>query len=817
MNCRSLLCCALAPLALLLWTADAAGQPTTTQPASSNPPETQPAQTQSADDLQARLDRLTAELERQMDEHHVPGLAVAVVRGDDVLLCTGLGVANLDTGEPVTGDTVFAIGSSTKAFTATLVGMLIDDGVIESWDDQPQQYLPAFQLNDEQANEQVSFRDLLAHRTGLSRMGLLWASGALSRNEIIAHVPKAELLHPFRKQFHYSNINYIVAGEASARAADMAWHELLHQKLLDPLDMTDATIHTAEAKATGRFATGYRWHDEKEAFEPENLRDLAIVAPAGAINASARAMANWLRFQISRGTFDGKQLISEDTLTETWKPQIDMPAGNSYGLGWMIGQWNGHTLIQHGGNIDGYAAQVALLPEKNLGFVLLTNTTVNNMQATANAAVFDALLRDPATDDGKDIDFAPYLGRYIADFGPFSDDHFTVLVQNGNLAVDVPQQMVYELKPPDEQGRWTFAITDQIAVSFERDDKGEIIALNMHQGGLTFELPREGVEIEPEVALSEVREYLGKYHDERLDADIEVLIHNGRLAADVPGQMIYELHTPDELDGRWIFRATDKLWIEFNRSDDGAIESLTLTEHGQPYELPRVGGPADDEVADLPTLEAILALHNTAHGTANLDNLETYIATGSVRFVHQGIDGAVTAHVRGVDAYRLEIDLGKPGEIITCATASHGWSASAFDPLEVLEGSYLEAAQRQHPLLIARDLRAVSDELKLKDVTELDGRTHYALSMKMSDRVSSTLYIDAETGLVTREDLATLDPAIGAIPMQVRYSDYRDVNGVQLPARAVAENPFVGSMELHYESIEANIELPEDIFAIPDR
>ena len=159
----------------------------------------------------------------------------------------------------------------------------------------------------------------------------------------------------------------------------------------------------------------------------------------------------------------------------------------------MLREWEDQPVIEHGGNTDGFSAEVALLPESDLGFVLLTNVSVTPLQQQSVSTVWEALLGEWEEAGPADTaeDYQPYLGEYVANFGQFEDTEFTVLVQNDRLAVDIPGQQICELKEPDEEGKWYFVITDDIALSFDRDDSDNVVGMKLYQAGYVFELPRK--------------------------------------------------------------------------------------------------------------------------------------------------------------------------------------------------------------------------------------------------------------------------------------------------------------------------------------
>jgi hypothetical protein len=150
-----------------------------------------------------------------------------------------------------------------------------------------------------------------------------------------------------------------------------------------------------------------------------------------------------------------------------------------------------------------------------------------------------------------------------------------VLVQNDRLAVDKPGQQVFELKEPDEDDKRYFVISDEIAVSFERDENDNVIGMKMYQAGMTFDIPKEGAEIAPEIPLDVLQKYLSSYRSEELKITVEVLVQNNLLSADVPGQMVYELHPPDD-GGMWVFRLAPDISVRFNETPTGQADSLTM-------------------------------------------------------------------------------------------------------------------------------------------------------------------------------------------------------------------------------------------------
>jgi CubicO group peptidase (beta-lactamase class C family) len=759
-------------------------------------------------ELQQKLDLLVEQLEQQRQTHHIPGMAIAVVKDDEVILTHGFGIASIEKETPVTPETIFAIGSATKAFTSTLVGMLIDEGKMD-WDDPVTEYLPYFQMDIASTDEsnEIALRDVLSHRTGFTRMGLLFASGQIPIEEVLLDATKAEPYVSFREKWYYSNVMYMSAGVAAGKVDGTDWDTLVTERIFEPLDMNSTTTSVTQAEEDSRLASGYLWDEHLQDYEYKPMRNVDNIGPSGSINSNVIDMAQWLRLQLNRGEYEGLRLISEENLSETWATQIAITENVGYGMGWMIREWEGQPVIEHGGNVDGFSAQVAMLPESDLGFVLLTNASVSSLPPQAINMVWDTLLGEEPADDGVTEDYEPYIGNYIANFGQFEDEIFTVLVQNGRLALDIPGQQVFELKEPDEEGRWYFVISNDIAVSFERDEDDNVIAMYMYQAGMTFDLPREGVEIEPEIPLAELQKYLGSYRFEELQVTVEVLIQNNRLAIDVPGQMVYELYPPDESD-RWVFRVTPDISVSFNETPAGQVDSLTMYEAGMEFILPQI------ESKSLPTVAEIMALRDAAGNEAALEAMGNYRIDSTVYSVQSGVNGTVSTYIAGPDKYRADSDYGKYGYSHTVLNGDHGWVESSFGPFKELRGQLLAQAQRGHPYVMDGDWRDYFDSIRVVRADILDEKEVYVVELKFGDLPAMTVFVDAVTGDVLLSEIISIQEGGIGIPVTIRSEDFREVHGIRIPFRSISSNEQAGRTIIEDQTIETNIQLDDDFFVL---
>jgi CubicO group peptidase (beta-lactamase class C family) len=355
---------------------------------------------------QAALDALMSE---SMKHWQAPGSAVVVVRGDEVVYLKGFGVKDVNTKQPVTPDTIFAIGSTTKAFVTAAMAILADEGKM-NWDDAVRKHLPYFRLSDPLANENVTMRDIVTHRTGLVRHDLLWYGAPWSREEIIRRVGFVPLSYGFRTTFQYQNIMFLTAGQAVGAASGGSWEEFTQKRIFDPLGMKSANFSALKAEQSPDHASP---HSKRSAgIEVVKWRNIDNVGPAGSINASARDLSNWIRLHLNDGVVDGKRLISSENLRETHTPQMVIrnegrwrlffPESEtsqlSYGLGWFINDYRGHKLVMHGGTIDGFRASVMLVPKSKVGVAVLVNLTGSQMPEATCYNIVDLLLGLPKKD-----------------------------------------------------------------------------------------------------------------------------------------------------------------------------------------------------------------------------------------------------------------------------------------------------------------------------------------------------------------------------------------------------------------------------------
>lgn len=400
--------------------------------------------TAAATDYSAALAAIEKTIDDKRKELGIPGISLAIVKDDKIIYLKGLGVKDFERNIPVTPDTRFAIGSASKAFTGMLAVMSADEGKL-SLDDSPKKFLPYFTLRDADAAAKITIRDLLSHRSGLNRTDLAMATGMLNREELIKVAGMAKSTAKLGEKFQYQNIMYAAAGEAVAKAQNSTWDKLIVTKIFKPLGMNNSDTTVAEMQKSKDFSFGYDYNPTTKVTRKLPQREIPAAAPAGAINSSAQDMAQWVRLMLANGSFDGRRLVSEKGFDELVKTQMPIAGPVGYGLGWFLRQWNGHKVIEHGGNIDGFNSQVALMPDQKLGFVLLTNVTASSLGATTMNAIWKNLVGEPqeetaaqpASDPKKEVGIYTLAAAGV---------NFEVALKDDKLTITVPGQPPYPLQ-----------------------------------------------------------------------------------------------------------------------------------------------------------------------------------------------------------------------------------------------------------------------------------------------------------------------------------------------------------------------------------
>ena len=319
-----------------------------------------------------------------LQDGKVPGVAVFILKDGNVLLSQGFGKRNVAENLGVTPRTLFPIGSSSKAFTAAAIAMLVEEGKLE-WDTPVRHYLPTFKLHDQFATERITVRDLLCHRSGLPRHEFLWYGSSMTRKEMVERLASLEPNVDFRALYQYNNLMYATAGYLIEIVTGQTWEEFVATRIFKPLGMSTSNTAVEVSQHTDDYALPYE-EKKGEIEQAPFYSTFQAMGPAGSISTNLEDIEHWLRFQLNEGKHGETQLLAAEQLAQNHRPHIVIPAGSAvpmgtyseivnmcYGLGWHISSYRGHRMVEHGGSIDGFMAEVVLLPDEHVAVAILTN------------------------------------------------------------------------------------------------------------------------------------------------------------------------------------------------------------------------------------------------------------------------------------------------------------------------------------------------------------------------------------------------------------------------------------------------------------
>lgn len=472
---------------------------------------------------------LDAYVERALKDWNVPGVAIAVVKNDSVVFARGYGVRELGKPERVDPRTLFAIGSTTKAFTAAALAMLVDEKKV-AWDDPATKFLPKLQLNDPAATRELTVRDLLTHRSGLARGDRIWYASGFERDEVLRRVRFLKPNWTFRSTYGYQNIMFLAAGQVVESASGKSWDDFVREHIFTPLGMRTTNTTVTAIKPGDNAATPHATLDGT--VRPIAWRNIDNVGPAGSINSNVLETAEWLRLQLGEGRHRGKKLLSDSVVKEMHAPQIlvrrspeaerlvPMTHLAAYGLGWSIRDYRGRKMVGHGGGIDGFRAEIGLIPEEELGVVILSNRGGTNFPVAMMYRVIDAYLGVPDRDwsalalaaekevegkaeaERKKVEAARVSGtspslpldQYAGVFADSMYGEVHVRVRDGKLAASIGPFFTGTLEHwhfNTFRATWDTAVLGRVFLTFMIDAKGKADALDVESLGTFRRKPTE--------------------------------------------------------------------------------------------------------------------------------------------------------------------------------------------------------------------------------------------------------------------------------------------------------------------------------------
>ena len=552
---------------------------------------------------------------------NVPGIAVAIIVEDEVVLAKGYGFKDLEKKVPMTPDTLLAIGSSSKAFTVFALGTLVDEGKLD-WDKPLRNYIPWFRLYDSFASERLSPRDTVTHRSGLPRHDLSWYNNtAISREELVRRLAYLKPTADLRAIWQYNNLMYLTAGYLVEVLTGKTWEDGVRAQVLSPLGMKRTNFSVADSQKDSDFSLPYQEREGK--LEKMPFRSLTNMGPAGSINSSVNEMSNWVLVHINGGKLKDKQIINPQTVQDMHlahmptgeTPEIPEVTPADYGMGWFVDSYRGHGRVHHGGNIDGFSAMVSMLPQDRVGFVVLSNkngtglpellirhasdlilgleakdwvgeaakSKVKGEAASKEAEKKKAARRVPNTKPSHGLD--AYAGDY---FHPGYGD-LKVTVEKGQLT------FIYNniTTPLDHWHYDTFngvragdPVFEDSKLNFITDTNGNVARLEA-----PFEATLDPIVFEkkPDARLFDqayLQKFTGKYV--LIEQVITISLRGNVLFASVPGSPDLEL-VPG-LGDEFTLKQMKVVTLRFKMDDKGNVAAVELIQPGGIFEAKRTDG-----------------------------------------------------------------------------------------------------------------------------------------------------------------------------------------------------------------------------------
>lgn len=353
-----------------------------------------------------RLDGLDTFITRVLNEWKAAGVSVAIVEKNKVMLAKGFGYKDFENKVPATENTLFAIGSCTKAFTSSLLAFPMKEGKLDL--DKPvTQYLPELRFIDDELNNHVTARDMMSHRTGLPRHDLAWYGASTRRDSLIYNIRFFEKTAPLRRLWQYNNFMFLAQGVLAEKLSGKPWETLVKELLFTPLGMNASNTSINDHVKASDYSFGYKEKDGK--IMKMQFANIDAIGPAGSINSNAKDMANWVMMWINGGKFNGKEIIPALYFNQAISSQMIIAGGlptkeqpdvffSNYGLGWFLANYRGHYRVEHGGNIDGFSTSTSFFPTDSIGIFVSVNQNGSAVPSIIRNTIADRLLNLKAKD-----------------------------------------------------------------------------------------------------------------------------------------------------------------------------------------------------------------------------------------------------------------------------------------------------------------------------------------------------------------------------------------------------------------------------------
>ncbi len=558
---------------------------------------------------QNTLDGFDAVIEKALKDFNVPGLAVGIVVDGHVILAKGYGYRNLEKKLPVTANTLFGIGSASKAFGSFLMGKMMEEGLLY-WDQRVIDILPDFRLWDQHATQNLTLRDLMTHRSGLPRHDFMWYNSSVSRENLVKRLRFLEPTCDIRERYNYNNLMYMVAGVAMERLGNMSWEDLTTQKILKPLGMNATNFSVDVMKEASDVAVPYI--ERKDRLRKMNYRNITNIGPAGCMNSNVNDLTHWVQMLVAQGVYNGTSMISPATLQEIYAPQVIVTGYpenkeahlNAYGLGWGIVSYRGHYYVSHDGGTDGFTSAVSLLPQDGIGIVVLANKNLTNLARYITLEAVDRILELPFCDwlaEGleqvqksrkaaqedlvkedmqrkKNTSPSHPLEEYAGQYEHPGYGLIEVALEDGKLQatlngiISTLDHWHYDVFAVSAESEDLLISREGVKYTFRNNVNGEIEELVVpYESGaadIIFKKKPDGQFMD----LDYYRQFTGTY--EVYNVNVDVVIRDRTLMAIVPGQPIFELVPISE--NEFVVKSMTHYSVRFVKAPTGRVEEALL-------------------------------------------------------------------------------------------------------------------------------------------------------------------------------------------------------------------------------------------------
>lgn len=568
------------------------------------------AKAQRAKDTLEGIDEI---VQKALEDYRVPGVAIGLLVDGQIVYAKGFGFRDAEEKLPVTTDTLFAVGSCTKAFTSFLMGTLIDQGLV-SWDDRVMDILPEFRLWDQYATQNLTIRDLLTHRSGMPRHDFMWYNSEMTKEEVVRRIRYLEPSTDIRQRYQYNNLMYFTAGYAMERVTGKTWEDLVTQRILHPLEMYRTNFSVDDMQQTSDYACPYLERNDRLRKIP--FRNISLIGPAGSMNSCVSDLMHWVQMQLDGGYYNQEALISPATLQEMHAPQVIVPGAPesketllyAYGIGWSVLSYRGHYYVSHDGGIDGFTSVVGLLPNERVGIVVLANKNLTTLPRYISFEIMDRVLELPHIDwlaegveglrkardtlqesrQREDLmrkknthpshDLVDYAGEYEhPGYGKIQvdvvDDRLHVTYNGITRILDHWHYDVFVLS---EETQDQLVSLEGTKFTFHSNINGDIDALAIPFEPTTSEIVFKRKAGDALSAMTYLRKFAGVY--EIYGYTVEIAIRDSALFAVIPSQPIYELVPTGE--NEFSVKSMTGYSVRFVLDNEGQVEEVLLV---QPY------------------------------------------------------------------------------------------------------------------------------------------------------------------------------------------------------------------------------------------